>query len=121
MYIKFSKKLGRLANSKDLDNSEDIYNSDVFIIRFASMYNLKKEANKVLKLNIDLRNREKYTKEEILNMLIKEYKNYNRRLTNVEVNNNKNLPSASTILRKFTTTKMGEVWANVEEYINKKE
>ncbi|BAO05156.1 hypothetical protein CF067_16795 [Clostridium sporogenes] len=119
MYIEFSKKLGRLASNIDLDNSKDIYNADVFIIRFGSMYALKKEANKILKFDIDLQNKEKYTKEKVLNSLIQEYKVYNRRLTNEEVGINKNLPSISTILRKFTTTKMSVVWYYVEQFINK--
>ncbi len=83
------------------------------------MYALKKEANKILKFDIDLQNKEKYTREKILNLLIQEYKVYNRRLTNKEVNINKNLPSISTILRKFTTTKMSVVWYYVEQFINK--
>lgn len=57
--------------------------------------------------------------KKILNLLIQEYKVYNRRLTNKEVNINKNLPSISTILRKFTTTKMSVVWYYVEQFINK--
>ncbi|MCC5439782.1 hypothetical protein EJM73_06435 [Clostridium botulinum] len=120
MYIEFSKKLGRLASNGELDNSKDIYNADVFIIRFGSMYALKKEANKILEFDIDLQNKEKYTREKILNLLIQEYKVYNRRLTNKEVNINKNLPSISTILRKFTTTKMNVVWCYVEKFINEK-
>ncbi len=69
MYIEFSKKLGRLASNIDLDNSKDIYNADVFIIRFGSMYALKKEANKILKFDIDLQNKRKIYKRKSIKFI----------------------------------------------------
>lgn len=117
MYIEFSKKLGVSASRKELDKSEEIYNADVFIIRFGSMYDLKKVAGfKPIKHYI------KYTKENIEVILLNEYNKKGRILTNKEISKIKDIPAVSTILRHFHTTKMSVVWKKIleskEDFLN---
>ena len=114
LYSDFSDKMGKAdigASAKDL-NEGDVYNSDVFTIRFGGMIELKKLAGKTLTVS---RNK-KYTKDTIVELLFKEYKLKNRILTNKEISNNDMLPGLTTILRYFNKTKMSLVW---DEIINK--
>jgi len=62
--------------------------------------------------------------DEIGNKLIEQYKKYNRRLTNAEISKlskeQEDFPALSTILRYFQTTKMSEVWNDIEKEIQTK-
>lgn len=110
MYINFSNKIGKEASTEDLQNSNEIYNSGIFIIRFGSMKNLKKEAG----FQVIDRNNEIYNKEDIKNKLIQLYKKKGSRLTVQELKANNELPSYTTILIKFNTTKLVDVWKEIE-------
>ncbi len=109
MYINFCRKLNKPASAIDLNKSDEIYNSDVFKIRFGSMNNLRRLAG----MPECRSGKNKYTKEQIKDMLIAEYRRLGRIPTNREIKENKKLPSPSTILRHFRTTSMREVWLDV--------
>lgn len=113
MYIDLSNRLGKAATQKDIDEHLE-YNSDVFAIRFGSINKLREIAG-YEQINYT----KKYTKKNIKTMLIKEYRRNNRRLTNKELTQlskeNKGFPGISTICRHFKTTKMSEVWEEVEK------
>lgn len=112
MYKDLCKKLGRAATGPDIDYYLP-YKSDVFAIRFGGLNNLRELAGyEAYYTNA------KYTKKEIKNILINTYKEHGRRLTNKELNQlskeDDNFPSISSILRHFSTTKMSEVWEEIE-------
>lgn len=112
MYIELSKKLGRAATSKDIDEHLE-YSSDVFTVRFESINKLRELAGYET-----INYTKKYSKKEITNKLVELYKKEDRRLTNIELNelskNDKDFPSVSTICRYFKTTKLSEVWQEIE-------
>jgi|Deesub1362A_J573_1020465.scaffolds.fasta_scaffold06906_4 hypothetical protein len=109
MYKNFCRKLNKPASAIDLDRSDEIYNSDVFEIRFGGMNNLRKLAG----LPECYSGRNKCTKEQIKDMLIAEYRRLGCIPTNREIKENKKLPSPSTILRHFRTTSMRKVWSDI--------
>lgn len=117
MYINLCNRLGKAATSKDIDKYLE-YNSDVFAIRFGSINKLRELAG-YEQINYTT----KFTKENIKIMLIKEYKKNKRRLTNRELTQlskeDKDFPGISTICRHFKTTKISEVWEDIENSINK--
>ncbi|AEB77624.1 hypothetical protein ADU80_04995 [Clostridium botulinum] len=108
MYINFSNKIGKPASSVDLNNSKDIYNADVFGIRFGSMEDLKKLVGFPV-----FQSTKKYTKEKLKQILLQEYKKLGRKLTYKEINENKEIPTITTFCRYFRTTKMSKVWEEV--------
>ena len=117
MYINFCKKIGRLATAKDLNESKEIYNFDVFSVRFGSITELKKVANKKIGFELDkpLQSTAKYSKEKIKKLMFEEYKKKGSKLTLEEIKKNKNLPSESTIFRHFKETKISKIWNEVLE------
>lgn len=112
MYKDFSRKLGKPATTNDLNRSNEIYNADVFMVRFGNMYNLKIAAGYEAKYRVP-----KYSMERIRRMLAVEHKKAGHRLTNNEIRKNSNLPALSTILRYFRTTSIAQVWEEVERYL----
>ncbi|MCP4180323.1 MAG: hypothetical protein GY756_21375 [bacterium] len=114
IYIDYSIKLGKGltgATTIDLNNSDEIYGNNVFLIRFGTMTNLRKEAG----FFVEWERKNKYTKKQLTTILLKEKKKYGRRLTFLEINENPNLPNGHTILRYFRTTKITEVWQEIEK------
>lgn len=113
MYKELCTKLGRAATSNEI-NEYLPYKYDVFALRFGGLQNLRVLAG----FNDGKTQVKKYTKKEIENKLIKQYKMYNRRLTNKELSQlsqqDGNFPSITTICRYFRTTKMSEVWEYIE-------
>lgn len=113
MYIELCKKLRRAATSSEIDEFLS-YNSDVFSIRFNGINNLRKLAG-YEKINYS----RKYTKAEIVSVLTRAYDKYGRRLTNRELREmskkKESFPSITTICRYFSTTKMSDVWREIEE------
>lgn len=113
MYIELCAKLGRAATGSEIDMYLK-YKSDVFAIRFGGLNNLR-----VLAGYDPYYVKKKYTKDEIKKKLITEYKKYNRRLTNNELKElskvDDNFPTVTTILRYFQTTKISEVWKEIEK------
>lgn len=109
MYIDFSNKIGKSASFNDLNKSNEVYNADVFCIRFGGMVELKKLAGFT---TMETSNK-KYTKKILKEMLLEEYNRLGRQPSNNELRANKSLPSLNTFLRYFKTTKMSEVWEEV--------
>ncbi|WP_242312061.1 homing endonuclease associated repeat-containing protein [Bacillus cereus group sp. BfR-BA-01331] len=108
MYINFCKKIGKVASAKDLDRSDEIYNANVFSIRFNGLNNLRKQAN----LPTCVRTQPKYSKNELNKILISLYKEKGRRLKNKELLEYKLY--TTTIMRYFETTSMNNVWGQIE-------
>jgi hypothetical protein len=108
LYIDFSKKNGYAhgAPSRALDESTEIYNSDVFLIRFGSMNELKLACG----FEALTKSKKQLTTEKIQALLIEEYKLLSRKPTIEEIRNNKNLPSPTTIMRYFKSTSFKKVW-----------
>jgi hypothetical protein len=108
LYIGFSKKNGYAngAPSKALDESSGIYNSDVFLIRFGSMNELKVACG----FESSTKNKKQFTTEKIRSLLIKEYELLNRKPTIEEIRLNKNLPSPTTIMRYFKSSSFERIW-----------
>lgn len=113
MYKKLSEKLGHPATMNNI-NDYLPYSYDVYAIRFGGINGVRKLAGYD---TVD--SYRKYTKKEIKNILINTYKEHGRRLTNKELNQlskeNESFPSLSSILRYFSTTKMTEVWEEIEK------
>lgn len=112
LYIEFSQKNGYVkgAPTRALDQSDEIYSSDVFCIRFGSINELRKECGYE---TVKRGTRKEYTTDQITNILLSEYNKYGRRLTNQEISDNAALPSISTIMRYFKTTSMETVWETI--------
>lgn len=119
MYKNLCNRLGHGATSSEIDYYLP-YKSDVFAVRFSGLQHLRKLAG----FPEGKRQIRKYTKKEIKNKLIEQYKLKGRRLTNHEISQlskeNDNFPAMSTILRYFKTTKMSEVWEEVEQEMQAK-
>jgi hypothetical protein len=122
-YIDFCNKLGRLATTKDLNTSEKIYSKNVFENRFESITNLKKIVLQDSRLKIsDKTYREHpimYSSTELKEMLktiLEENKNV-RLPQNLLVKKLKEngSPSVNTFFRRFNTTKISELWDQVEK------
>lgn len=111
MYKKFSKQIGENiygASSLQLRLSKQIYDSNVFVTRFGSMNELRVKAG-YLPLQ---KGHKKYTKEGLVKALKDVYKKNNGRITNKELAKTMSL---STLLRYFNTTKISDVWNEVEK------
>ncbi len=109
-YKQLSKSLGRPATQKDF-NKYMHYTSRVVYSRFGSFVALRKEAG----FPIDNRGTgaRVYTKEKVLKMLVRDYILYQRPLTKKELKSINEYPSISEILVLFKTTRMEEVWKEV--------
>lgn len=109
MYINFCEKIGKIASSKDLDESKEIYDSHIFKIRFNGLNNLRRKAN----LPTTRKGKElKYSKAELQIILITLYKEKNKRLTIKELR--KQDLVSTTIMRYYETTSMDSVWEEIE-------
>ncbi|MCT6925414.1 hypothetical protein [Metasolibacillus sp.] len=110
LYHDFYKKIGRIPTTDDLDHSSDIYNSDVFIVRFGTMNRLRDLANvpKIKKTRLSL-----ITKKEVEEELKRIYKKFGK-VTYKELENLSEYP-VTTIFRKFNKTNMEDVWNEIHE------
>lgn len=108
IYKEFCNKIGKIASALDLNASDEIYNADVFTIRFGGMQNLKKIAGFEVR-----KSKMKYTKDQLKYLLLEKYRIKGKKLTNSEIYNDNDFPATSTILRYFHTTKMSDVWSEV--------
>ncbi|UYL93716.1 hypothetical protein NIIg32_gp67 [Parageobacillus phage vB_PtoS_NIIg3.2] len=106
MYRQFSKKLGRPARIRDLNESDEIYDFDVFKSRFGSLYDLQRLAGFDVK-----QDRRKIFKQDVENVMIEIYRKYGRvsykKLCEL-------LPfSYRTVLRRYNTTSINDVWNEI--------
>ncbi|EOP60634.1 hypothetical protein IKQ_05886 [Bacillus cereus VDM053] len=112
IYIDFCEKIGKVASAKDLNQSDEIYNANVFSIRFNGLNNLRKLAN----LPTCVRKNRRYSKDELKRILILLYKEKGGRLTNKELLEHK--LHSTTIMRYFETTSMNSVWEDIEKNVS---
>ncbi|KFM99575.1 hypothetical protein [Bacillus clarus] len=109
MYIDFCEKIGKVASGKDLEQSDDIYNVNVFSLRFNGLNNLRKLAD----LRTCVRTNHKYSKNELKRILTFLYKEKGRRLKTKESLEHK--LNATTIMCYFETTSMNaNIYCNVQ-------
>lgn len=113
MYMEFSEKIGHPATHTELDESSEIYNSNIFVIRFGGLNELRE----IIGYETHASSKRKYSKEILLDKLISIYHTHGK-LTNKELN--KIIPT-TTILRYFKTTKMSVVWDEVMKSIENKD
>lgn len=117
LYKEISSKIGKPASAKDID-SLCTFSSGVFSLRFNGFNNLRKLAGYEESVSGEKLH---YSKEIITELLIKEYYKTKRHLTKEEIQNNKGLPSPTTILKYFKTTKLFDVWAEIDRILVKRE
>jgi hypothetical protein len=112
-YKRYSKKIGAIngATFKELEKSN--ININTIRLRFGGINGLRLISGYSYK-NIH----NKFSKEEIIEILKEKYLEKNRRLTAQEISNDKNIPGITTICSYFFTTKISEVWEEVEKNIN---
>ncbi|ODM26952.1 hypothetical protein A7W90_12420 [Clostridium sp. Bc-iso-3] len=111
-YKQLSERLGRPATQKDF-NKYMPYSSTVVTSRFGSFVKLREEAG----FPIDKRGtgRRVYYKEIILKRLVKDYIENFGPLSMKQLNQRPEYPSNSTLKRLFSTTKMSNIWKEVEK------
>lgn len=117
-YKAFSNRIGKPASAKDLDYSKTMVSSGAYNLKFCGMNNLRKMAKFQ---EVQSGNKPIYNRKIISELLLKEYYKLKRHLTKVEINKNGNLPSSLTILKYFETTKLINVWAEIDKIIVERE
>ncbi|MCK7559341.1 hypothetical protein MKQ70_32000 [Chitinophaga sedimenti] len=110
-YIVFSHKYGypNGAPSTALDSSKEISSSDVYLLRFGTMDQLRLECG----FQPLEKRQHKFTKEQITEKLLAAYAKKGKILTSREVNADPALPSLSSLLRYFKVTCLSAVWRDV--------
>ncbi|PEB54591.1 hypothetical protein COO03_04950 [Bacillus sp. AFS098217] len=110
MYIDFSNRLGAAATGPQLNASDDIYNVDVFTLRFGGLDNLRKRAGFVSSYRP-----KKYSQRELTEKLKRIYKENGGR---IPIRRLKEFGlCATTLMRYFQTTKMSKIWEEIEKEI----
>lgn len=112
LYRKISIKSGKEiygASFKDLEENGFPYSRSVLSSRFTDMNNLRKLAG----FEIKFVRITKYSKQKLKNMLFSKYKEYGRRLTQIEIKESQELPNPSIIFNYFQTTEITKVWDEI--------
>ncbi len=112
-YKKYSEKIGAIngATIKELNGSR--INPNCIRLRFGGINGLRRIAGYNYKNEYM-----KFSKKEIIEMLKEKHLKNGRRLTSEEIREDKNLPGITTICSYFLTTKISEVWEEVEKHLN---
>lgn len=122
--IDLEKELGYIPSSQEIKKYG--YDESIFVDKFISYNNAVLAA----KMEIDLKNKlklktkksiskkpkhrtNKYSKEQLKEILLKEYNKLGRKLTPKEIDNNKNIPSLTTFKRHFKTTGLMKIWDEI--------
>lgn len=115
MYKEFSKGIGAYngASMSQLKRYGFKYSETVLLRRFGSWKNVKESCGYSFNLGT------LYSKDEIINLLMDARKKYGRRLSQKEINKDRTLPVLETILKFFKTTKISEVWDELEKGMEK--
>lgn len=108
MYRGFCEKIGYMARRQDLDESDEIYSSSVFAVRFGSICSLQKLAGYAPR-----ERKKKYTKKYLAEILLKEMKENN--LSPAQLKKSPNIPAVSTYNRYFQKTSFLEIIKEIEE------
>lgn len=115
MYKEFSEKIGAHngASMSQLKRYGFKYSETVLLRRFGSWKNVKELCGYSFNLGT------MYSKDEIITLLMDARKKYGRRLSQKEINKDQTLPVLETILKFFKTTKISEVWDELEKGMEK--
>ncbi|MBN3352056.1 hypothetical protein CF086_17310 [Clostridium botulinum] len=119
-----SKKIGHMPSKKEIENLG--YDESMFTRKFATYeqavlaakmeMDLENQLNLETKKIIPKKNRRKksgYTKEQLKEILIQEYKRSGKKLTFKQIDTDENMPSSSTFKRYFKTTSMMKIWNEI--------
>lgn len=111
LYKEFSEKIGAYngASMAQLKRYGFKYSETVFLRRFGSWKNVKELCGYTFNLGT------MYSKEEITKLLMRARETYGRRLSQREINKDSNLPTLETVLKFFKTTKISQVWNELEK------
>ncbi|MDY4544814.1 MAG: hypothetical protein SPE00_05835 [Bacilli bacterium] len=109
-YKEFSNKQGHPATCKELNSSNEIYNASIFTIRFGGMSQLRTAAGFET-----IYYKTKWSKSKIENMLIQLRKEKGRKLVTSDI---KKYISIMTVLKYYKTTKISEIFNEIESKIN---
>lgn len=107
LYKRFADKIGKIPTKIDLDSSDEIYNSDVFVVRFGGLNPLRRLAG-FKEYNTGGVRR---SKDDVIKLLKVARQEKGRRLSATEVNS---IVPKSSLYRLFQTSKINEVWDEVE-------
>ncbi|MGL5545234.1 MAG: homing endonuclease associated repeat-containing protein, partial [Cetobacterium sp.] len=115
LYKSFSEKIGATngASMSELKKYGFKYSSTVFLRRFGNWKNVKELSGFTFKLGSI------YSKENIVRTLLLARTEKGRRLSQREINENRELPCLETIFKFFKTTKISKVWDELEQNIEK--
>lgn len=110
MYKNFSERIGAVngASMSQLKKYGFKYSETVLLRRFGSWKTVKEACGYTFNLG------SKYSKQDITKLLLKAREEKGRRLSQKEINQNTELPVLETILKFFKTTKVSEVWDELE-------
>lgn len=114
LYIEVSFKIGRENGAYGREFTELTGFSEGTLNRFGGINSLRKECGFKVR-----EKRSKYSRKSIETQLIKAWKKIKRRPKSYEIEADKSLPSVSTCTRYFKTTKMSEVWEEIEKIVMK--
>ena len=115
LYKSFSEKIKATngASMSELKKYGFKYSSTVLLRRFGNWKTVKELSGFTFKLG------SLYSKEDIIKALLLARTEKGRRLSQSEINKNKELPSLETILKFFKTTKISKVWDELEQNLEK--
>ncbi|MGL5796620.1 MAG: homing endonuclease associated repeat-containing protein [Cetobacterium sp.] len=115
LYKSFSEKIGATngATISELKKHRFKYSDRVLLARFGSWKSLKESAG------FTSSSIPKYSKDEIIALMLDAREKQGRRLSQNEITKNKNLPALVTIYNCFRSTKISDIWDELEVGIEK--
>lgn len=115
MYKEFSERIGAIngASMKQLKTHGFKYSEIVLLRRFGSWKNVKELCGYTFNQGAV------YSREKVTKLLMIAREKYGRRLSQNEINKDPNLPVLETVLKVFKTTKISEVWDELEREVEK--
>ncbi|MGL4534846.1 MAG: hypothetical protein ACRCUA_07295 [Fusobacteriaceae bacterium] len=115
LYKSFSNSIGVTngASMSELKKYGFKYSEKVLLKRFGSWKNLKLSAGYEFKMNV------RYSKDEIIESMLKARKKYGRRLSQNEIIGEKTLPALDTIFNCFQCSKISLIWDELEKNLKK--
>ena len=115
MYKEFSERIGAIngASMKQLKTYGFKYSETVLLRRFGSWKNVKELCDYTFNQG------PMYSREKVTKLLMMAREKYGRRLSQNEINKDPDLPVLETVLKVFKTTKISEVWDELEREVEK--
>lgn len=114
IYKEISSNIGSPATIREIQKYCSKCGVQIFYRYFTSMNTLRKEAG----FSDSAYGRLLYSKEQIKDILIKEYCRTGKRLTTKEIRKRKDLPAVNTILNYFKANSWEMVWREIEGELN---